>query len=275
MKYSGRFKMIVKCIDNKWYSNSLTVGNEYEVVDSTDTAYKVYSEAWLYEWFDKEMFEEVDTDKSEPLPFNVNDLVVISNQRRKGAFVVKETYGDTAVQIMNHAGEQHCFDVKRLELYSEIKEDSMKAKFIGATNRSFVSDKFYDVSRVFNDGKTYELIAEDGNPKCVHVSWLADIAKHETEKNEVVEKPEKFHSSHYESKGIECIELITSNKLDFCRSSIIKYAFRAGNKEGQGKLDIKKIIDYALLLALQEDIEFSKEDAQSIIDYRFGWKESR
>lgn len=86
---------------------------------------------------------------------------------------------------------------------------------------------------------------------------------------------ETFHSSHYESDAIEPIEFMMSNKLDFCRSSIIKYAFRAGKKEGQETLDITKIIDYALLLAQQEDIPFTKEDAQKIIDYRFNWKEAR
>lgn len=85
----------------------------------------------------------------------------------------------------------------------------------------------------------------------------------------------KFHSSHYESDSIEPIEFMMSNKMDFCRASIVKYAFRAGKKEGQEVLDIKKIIDYAMLLAIQEGISFTKEDAQSIIDYRFGWKEGR
>lgn len=91
----------------------------------------------------------------------------------------------------------------------------------------------------------------------------------------VKEEEKKFHSSHYESDNIEPIEMIMSNKMDFCRASILKYAFRAGKKEGQEVLDIKKIIDYALLLAQQEGIQFTKEDAQSIIDYRFKWQEER
>lgn len=84
-----------------------------------------------------------------------------------------------------------------------------------------------------------------------------------------------FHSSHYESDSIEPIEFMMSNKLDFCRSSIVKYAFRAGKKNGQETLDIKKIIDYALLLAIQENIPFTKDDAQDIIDYRFDWSDKR
>ncbi len=95
------------------------------------------------------------------------------------------------------------------------------------------------------------------------------------ERFELPSPEKKFHSSHYESDTIEPIELISSNKLDFCRASIIKYAFRAGDKKGQEVLDIKKIIDYAILLAMQENINFTKDDAQSIIDYRFEWKEKR
>lgn len=88
-------------------------------------------------------------------------------------------------------------------------------------------------------------------------------------------KEPKFHSSHYESDSIEPIEFMMSNKLDFCRASIIKYAFRAGKKEGQESLDIKKIIDYAILLAMQEGIDFTYQDAKDIIDYRFEWEGKR
>lgn len=83
---------------------------------------------------------------------------------------------------------------------------------------------------------------------------------------------ETFHSSHYESNGIEVIEYISSNKLDFNRASIIKYADRCGKKQGQEKLDIKKIIDYAMLLAFQEGIEITREDIHNLVDYRFDWK---
>ncbi|UAW01129.1 PF11753 family protein [Vibrio phage BUCT194] len=86
------------------------------------------------------------------------------------------------------------------------------------------------------------------------------------------ENRDKFHSSHYESNGIEVIEYISSNKLDFNRASIIKYADRCGKKQGQEKLDIKKIIDYAMLLAFQEGIEITREDIHKLVDYRFDWK---
>lgn len=92
---------------------------------------------------------------------------------------------------------------------------------------------------------------------------------------ELIEEKKEFHSSHYESDSIEPIEFMMSNKMDFCRASIVKYAFRAGKKKGQESLDIKKIIDYAILLAMQEGIDFTYQDAKDIIDYRFEWEGKR
>lgn len=84
-------------------------------------------------------------------------------------------------------------------------------------------------------------------------------------------KNTEFHSKHYETQGIEPIEYISSNKLDFNRGSIVKYAHRAGDKEGQEILDIKKIIDYAMLLAFQEGIQINREDVIQLVNYRFDW----
>lgn len=85
----------------------------------------------------------------------------------------------------------------------------------------------------------------------------------------------EFHSSHYESKTIEPIEFIMENDLDFNTGNIIKYAFRVGNKKGQEVSDIKKIIDYALLLSFQKQIPITQEEVVELINYRFNWKEER
>lgn len=74
---------------------------------------------------------------------------------------------------------------------------------------------------------------------------------------------------HYEGK-IEPIDLIIGNKLDFVRGSIVKYACRAGKKEGEAEKDILKIIDYALLLAKQEDIDVKDYLAIQIVKERIG-----
>ncbi|MGL5713817.1 MAG: DUF3310 domain-containing protein [Paraclostridium sp.] len=138
-----------------------------------------------------------------------------------------------------------------------------------------IVDCILNKNRLFNS-ETYEITSIDLENRWCSVQGETGLEDYDVPLNWFKKKEKKeFHSSHYESESIEPIEFMMSNKMDFCRASIVKYAFRAGKKEGQESLDIKKIIDYALLLATQEGIEFTKEDAQSIIDYRFSWKEGR
>lgn len=89
-----------------------------------------------------------------------------------------------------------------------------------------------------------------------------------------LEIAEEFHSSHYEGK-IEPIEFIMANKMTFNRGNIIKYATRAGKKSGQEKLDIHKIIDYAMLMAFEEGVDIDKDDIIKLVNYRFDWKKNR
>lgn len=84
----------------------------------------------------------------------------------------------------------------------------------------------------------------------------------------------EFHSSHYEGK-IEPIEFIMANKMSFNRGNIIKYATRACKKSGQEKLDIHKIIDYAMLMAFEEGVDIDKDDIIKLVSYRFDWKKNR
>lgn len=87
----------------------------------------------------------------------------------------------------------------------------------------------------------------------------------------IVEAKKEFHSSHYESR-IEPIQYIMANKLSFNRGNIIKYATRAGKKSGQEKLDIHKIIDYAMLTAIEDGIELNEEELIDLIKYRLSWR---
>lgn len=88
-------------------------------------------------------------------------------------------------------------------------------------------------------------------------------------------KPDKIQgavpNTHYKSK-IEPLEYIIENGFDFVRGNIIKYASRVGKKKGEEKNDIKKIIDYALILAKQENINIDFDELKKIIDYRKEWK---
>lgn len=52
--------------------------------------------------------------------------------------------------------------------------------------------------------------------------------------------------THYSDKGIEPIEYICANNMDFCEGNIVKYVTRHAEK---GKdADIKKTIQYALFI---------------------------
>lgn len=67
---------------------------------------------------------------------------------------------------------------------------------------------------------------------------------------EVMDYISNTYRSHYNSgSGIQTLDLIESvgDAAAFCRSNILKYASRY-DKKGAAKMDIKKIIHYAILL---------------------------
>ena len=53
--------------------------------------------------------------------------------------------------------------------------------------------------------------------------------------------------SHYTDCGIQPVEYIHANKLNYCEGNVIKYITRHRTK-GQGKKDIEKVIHYAQLI---------------------------
>ena len=54
--------------------------------------------------------------------------------------------------------------------------------------------------------------------------------------------------THYSDKGIEPIEYICANNMDFCEGNIVKYVTRHAER---GKdADIKKTIQYALFMIM-------------------------
>lgn len=85
----------------------------------------------------------------------------------------------------------------------------------------------------------------------------------------------EFHSEHYKSTTIEPIDFIIQNDLGFNKGSLVKYTYRAGNKEGQEKLDIHKIIDYALLLGYELGVDLKEDELISHIKYRIDWINKR
>ncbi|MGL5051008.1 MAG: DUF3310 domain-containing protein [Fusobacteriaceae bacterium] len=80
-------------------------------------------------------------------------------------------------------------------------------------------------------------------------------------------------SKHYSNNGIEVLDLLEdSGSLDgFARGNLIKYSYRAGKKANNEVDDIKKIIDYAMILAYANNIDLKTEELGLIITERGKW----
>ena len=60
---------------------------------------------------------------------------------------------------------------------------------------------------------------------------------------------------------IQTIDLMAAKKLaaNFCQANILKYGSRYGSKDGRNKIDLLKVIHYAMLL-LHFDGHYSRKD---------------
>ena len=92
-----------------------------------------------------------------------------------------------------------------------------------------------------------------------------NIMKFNEHKNlkDVAEYVEKTYSGHYTSaNGIQSMDLISSSGrgLDFCLGNVLKYASRYGKKNGANRIDLMKIIHYALLAMNEHDIKESNSE---------------
>jgi hypothetical protein len=74
------------------------------------------------------------------------------------------------------------------------------------------------------------------------------------------------YKSHYcgsdESyRDIQTIDLMAAKELaaNFCQANILKYGSRYGQKDGRNKIDLLKVIHYAMLL-LHFDGHYSRQD---------------
>ena len=74
------------------------------------------------------------------------------------------------------------------------------------------------------------------------------------------------YKSHYcgqeaNYKDIQTIDLMAAKELaaNFCQANILKYGSRYGSKDGRNKIDLMKVIHYAMLL-LHFDGHYSRKD---------------
>ena len=73
------------------------------------------------------------------------------------------------------------------------------------------------------------------------------------ESSKLCSKPldKQVGGNHYKDCGIQPVQYIHANKLDYLEGNVIKYITRHRTK-GQGKKDVEKAIHYAqLILALE------------------------
>tara|TARA_R100000278_G_scaffold31253_2_gene28728 strand:- start:3061 stop:3549 length:489 start_codon:yes stop_codon:yes gene_type:complete len=98
----------------------------------------------------------------------------------------------------------------------------------------------------FTEGKSTYTIAEESPEYKYNEDEILDSMK---------EYIGKTYSKHYSNK-IQTLDLIDSvgDASAFCRSNILKYASRY-DKKGTAKLDIQKIIHYAVLLYHFEELD--------------------
>lgn len=78
----------------------------------------------------------------------------------------------------------------------------------------------------------------------------------------------KNRTGHYTVGGIEPFDVHKSMGIfsEFAKGNIIKYTMRQGKKLGEDINDLKKIVDYALSLALYEGV--NPEDLKGIFEDR-------
>ena len=106
----------------------------------------------------------------------------------------------------------------------------------------------------FTSNEIYDAVWGDGIKK---TSESDDVFKYSEDEilDSMKEYIGKTYSKHYSNK-IQTLDLIDSvgDASAFCRSNILKYASRY-DKKGTAKLDIQKIIHYAVLLYHFEELD--------------------
>ena len=118
------------------------------------------------------------------------------------------------------------------------------------------SHHFTNANSPYNDGWTQEYYQEQLD-KMNYKPQYAHFYKYHEE--EILKDIEEYVSSTYkghytgkshEFRNVQTIDLMASKELAaaFCQANILKYGSRYGNKDGNNKKDLMKVIHYAMLL---------------------------
>ena len=115
---------------------------------------------------------------------------------------------------------------------------------------------FTNANSLYNDGWTRQFHQEQLD-KMDYKPQHAHFYKYHEE--EILKDIEEYVSSTYqghytgkshEFRNVQTIDLMASKELAaaFCQANILKYGSRYGNKDGNNKKDLMKVIHYAMLL---------------------------
>ena len=118
------------------------------------------------------------------------------------------------------------------------------------------SHHFTNANSSYNDGWTRQFHQEQLD-KMDYKPQYAHFYKYHEE--EILKDIEEYVSSTYkghytgkshEFRNVQTIDLMASKELAaaFCQANILKYGSRYGNKDGNNKKDLMKVIHYAMLL---------------------------
>ena len=163
-------------------------------------------------------------------------------------------------------------------------------------------DDYYDFKNVGagntaheDDGLDYEVNLYDGSSADYYDDYMADVDEqrahhfktgnvelnyqpqhahfYKYHEEEILKDIEEYVSSTYqghytgkshEFRNVQTIDLMASKELAaaFCQANILKYGSRYGNKDGNNKKDLMKVIHYAMLL-LHFDNHYGKPSMPS------------
>lgn len=107
------------------------------------------------------------------------------------------------------------------------------------------------------------MIRNDVGSFCAYHSRYFKVMETQLDDTEVKER-----TGHYTTGEIEPFDVYKSMGMfpESCKTNILKYTMRQGKKIGQEKSDLKKIIDYAVALAVFEGVD--PEEIKRLVNNR-------
>ena len=132
----------------------------------------------------------------------------------------------------------------------------MKVRYIGKNSKGFTNGKVYEVLEA--EGVFFILMNEKLERTYVLMNYFEPVKCDEVEER----------TGHYTTGKVEPFDVYKSMGIHSkaCKANIIKYTMRQGKKEGEELKDLKKIVDYAVSLAVYSGV--SPEEITKLVESR-------